>query len=650
MGFLSSIATTVTNAAKENLRSGIINGFLEGTGQRNMTGKQGYEEYEYDASGHIKGISKQYVDQLSSTYGSSNTESDIFEGTTENMLNGQTNSRERMETSSIDKKIVKKYNEDDELLKYRGNELINVHKISKDKNFYTAQNIKDGGQINNSSLSDIFKLKLPDWGYQDFINERALWQKQVGNIFDEPGWFYFKIFFDFNTSHGLFGSLLNSAYLTSGVNTAAKYLNYLGDDYLQERPADRINALYKFASILSYINTNAPWYFKSVKGLDKLSNPVLTEFSKDRTISIEVMHDAIDMRLTTLMSLYKFACFDDYNHKEIIPENLRKFNMSIILFQTPLRYLHTSYTTNQSKEFLGFTYASKKGDIVKYKNLGGTSSPLIGNNNYRSNEDESIYSDIPSFKIYSLYNCEFDMESFAKIIPDVLTNETPYQLGGNEIIIKYDTCVEHQMNEFYEMMFGTNGFYFNNYSNFQINGDTKQTLIKYKQAHDAQLRRYKALQDTFGSNTQGGTILGILDSPRSYKKAVDATEAIMNNMFTENNNLLGSLGTNFALGLMGSSKSVYAPQGNIYGDYGIGSAYYKQKLKALKDGTNINTMRSYTYDPKNAIAYEQSKVSNYSALDWEKTKNIISNFDIKDWLTTGSKNLGSTIGDKLGLF
>ena len=645
MGFLSSIATTVTNAAKENLRGGIINGFLEGTGQSNLTGKQGYAEYEYDASGHIKGISKQYVDQLSSTYGTSNIESDIFEGTTENKLNGQTINRPRFSFSIDPVNVLKirKYGEGDKLLQYKKDELNNVDKISK--------NTSSPG--NNGSLSDIYKLKLPDWGYSDFINERALWQKQVGNIFDEPGWFYFKVFFDFDTNHGLFGSLLNATYLNEGVNTAAKYLNYLGDDYLQEKPADRINALYKFASILSYINTNAPWYFKTVKGLDKLSNPVLTEFSKDKTISIEVMHDAIDMRLTTLMSLYKFACFDDYNHKEIIPENLRKFNMSIVLFQTPLRYLHTSYTTNQSKEFLGFTYASKKGDVIRYKTLSGkTNTPVRDHKSDMAdiNSNDEMFTDMPSFKIYSLYNCEFDMESFAKIIPDTVTNETPYQLGGSEIVIKYDTCVEHQMNEFYEMMFGTNGFFFNNYSNFQINGDTKQTLTKYKAAHDAQLRRYKALQDTFGSNAQGGTILGILDSPKSYKKAVDATEAIMNNMFTENNNLLGSLGTNFALGLMGSSKSVYAPQGNIYGDYGIGSAYYKQKLKALKDGTNINTMRSYTYDPKNAIAYEQSKVSNYSALDWQNTKDTISNFDIKDWLTVGSKNLGSTIGDKLGLF
>ena len=145
--------------------------------------------------------------------------------------------------------------------------------------------------------------------------------------------------------------MLNSLFLTEGANTAAKYLNYLGDDYLQERPADRINALYKFTSILSYICNNAPWYFKSIKGLDKLSNPILDEFSKERTISIEVAQDAIDMRLTTLMSLYKFACYDDYNHKEIIPENLRKFNMSIVLFQSPLRYLHTSFMTNEKKEF-----------------------------------------------------------------------------------------------------------------------------------------------------------------------------------------------------------------------------------------------------------------------------------------------------------
>ena len=167
-------------------------------------------------------------------------------------------------------------------------------------------------QINGEDeFSDMFTLKLPDWTYADFINERAIWQKGLSSVFDEPGWFYFKIFFHFDTNHGLFGGLLNYKELTMATNSAAKYLYSNIDNHKMIKAKDRINALYKFASILSYINDQAPWYFKEVKNLNDAVSPVVDNFSQERFIEIGVTQDAIDMRLSTLMSLYNYACFDN---------------------------------------------------------------------------------------------------------------------------------------------------------------------------------------------------------------------------------------------------------------------------------------------------------------------------------------------------
>ena len=52
-------------------------------------------------------------------------------------------------------------------------------------------------------------------------------------------------------------------------------------------------------------------------------------------------------------------------------------------------------------------------------------------------------------------------------MPASMSNEQPFNLGKNNIIIKYDSVIEHTMNEFYEVLYGTNGFYFNQYSNFR---------------------------------------------------------------------------------------------------------------------------------------------------------------------------------------
>ena len=159
-------------------------------------------------------------------------------------------------------------------------------------------------------------------------------------------------------------------------------------------------------------------------------------------------------------------------------------------------------------------------------------------------------------KIYTFIGCEFDLKSFSEIIPGQMTNENPFQLGNSSIKISYAKCIEHTMNEFYGMMFGTDGFYFNHYNNFQIDageGNSINGIVNdNNNTWESQQERYQALKDTLEDLTQGGTILGLIDSPKTYKKAIDATEAVMNGLF-DGGGMLKNLATNFALGLLGSS-------------------------------------------------------------------------------------------------
>ena len=604
MGFLQSLG----NAVKENVRGGLINGFLDATGQSRS---QGSSEYIYDSNGRIIGINNSHATEV---FGNDNINHAAFDG---NNDGGFFNTIPRPLTEPSINENFNKANYG----KYS--------KSSKVKYVNVAENLDDPEDllVNPDTLcNDNLILKLPNWGYGDFINERNVWQKQIGNIFDEPGWFYFKIFFDFDSNHGLFGSVLNDFSPNLAINSAIKYLKYCKSSYKIENIRDRMTALYKFTSILSYINAEAPWYFKEIHNIDKLSTPLFEDINKDKFIEITTLPDAIDMRLSTLMSLYQYACYDNINHKEIIPENLRKFNMSIVIFQSPLRYLHTSYTSNKKSELFGGLFSKNINDktSTRYKDL---------------NHQETMM----SFRIYTLYNCEFDIESFSKVMPSSMSNETPFNLGKNNIIIKYDSVIEHTMNEFYEVLYGTNGFYFNQYANF-LDGNDPVNKIKetWEQYHSNQLDRYKALSDTFGDLTQGGTNLFGISLSNSYNKAVDASEAIMHGMFVENN-VLKDVGTNFVLGLLGSSKTSDTNQGNIYGDYGINSAFFKQKLDMLKNGVHINTKQPYTYDPTKTVEYENSKRKNYSAIDYDNLKRDVQSFNLGSWLKNGGTNLGSKL-------
>ena len=685
MGLLSKLG----GAVKEGIRKGAVNGLLKATGNNAASGHESYSEYEYDANGHIKGINPEYAADVMDRFGvneSSRSSSKDKFGDYYSSGNGLGYAAGGRGTglfmnNAYRSKYPTKFEKNPEQYKYSNYEstynqafkdgFIGADNENKYKNatktaYQATKDIEtvdgllfrdqlesyknynnDGLGVNhriaNDVNSDIYKLKLPDWSYADFINERAIWQKGLSSVFDEPGWFYFKIFFDFNTNHGLFGGLLNNAYLYSATNSAAKYLHSVRNLHKNIKARDRILALYKLASILSYINTNAPWYFKSVKGLDKAVLPVLDEFNKEHSIEIETMPDAIDMRLSTIMSLYSYACFDRFYDKEIIPENLRKFNMTIILFQTPLRYLHTSFTTNEKKEFLGintdqFSFGNK---LAKNKNKVYYKNMSVINNN------STNFPDLMSMKVISLYGCEFDKEYIGSMIPGDVSNETPFQLGRSSIKITYTDATEHTMNEFYAMMFGSDGFYFNQYSNFLTDDDNMTGEVNSTRDWQAkQIKRYETLAATFGNITQGGTILGIIDSPKSYKEAIDATEAIMNGI-GESNNLLGDLGVNFALGLLGSSQNTQAPQGNIYGDYGIGSAYYKDKLQMLKEGVHERTTAPYYYDPYTGARMDLHKSRNYTAYNFKNDISSIKNFDLNNWLNNKSTSFGNSLNNGL---
>ena len=272
--------------------------------------------------------------------------------------------------------------------------------------------------------SDEYSLTIPNWSYDDFINERNIFLKHISNGFDEPGWFYFKLFFDFDSKHGLFGGILQAheEEAFASVNSAYQYLKQSRELFKHEKLYERAISLAKFTNLLSFINVNAPWFFSGIKNLSAASNPQIDKFGEEKYIEVELAQEAIDMRITTLMSLYKFACYDDINNKEIIPENLRKFDMCLVIFSSPIKYIHG-----------------------------------VANNKSTTAGEHSM-----SFKLYRFFNCEIDIENFGNYITSDIKNEQPFELGKNTIKIKYDRVYEYNMNEYMGILLGSDGIYLDN--------------------------------------------------------------------------------------------------------------------------------------------------------------------------------------------
>ena len=111
--------------------------------------------------------------------------------------------------------------------------LMNIYdtKRAHGSSFTDTINSTNKSNIGASSESNPFEtyVPIPRWGYKDFINERVSWQKSLDSLTGEPGWFYFKIFFKFDTNYGLFPGILGPALQTTygSQNSAINYLNMI---------------------------------------------------------------------------------------------------------------------------------------------------------------------------------------------------------------------------------------------------------------------------------------------------------------------------------------------------------------------------------------------------------------------------------------
>ena len=422
-----------------------------------------------------------------------------------------------------------------------------------------------------------YNFNVPNWGINDFLNERSMFQKGISTLAGEPGHFYFKIFFNFDTSFGLLGSLLhvdNNSFSQFSTNTAIKYLMYssIGRPHRSDDIPGRMLALFKFGNLLSYISNYSPWFFKSIKNLSSADVYQLTEIQNDKnTIEIELNPDAVDMRVTTLFDLYRYACYDRIKMKEIIPENLRKFDMDVMVFHVPLKYYNTAISSKS---------LNKKFD---YKKLSHNMANM------------------PSFKMYSFLGCEFDLESLGSLMPDI-KNDKAGMIGETSIKINYTQVHTHTMNDWYRIMFGTDGFYYNaNRENTKLSeialveaaeknsgNYTDQSTFYDDKSDDEQYQRLQAKQAILDH------LLYYNSTSSQYKELIDASEALCSDLYraVAPNKALGNLYENI-----------------ISGGVGPGSNYFKSKMKALHLGSD-NSKESF-----------QDKISKF----WNTVKSFSAN-------------------------
>ena len=279
------------------------------------------------------------------------------------------------------------------------------------------------------------------YSYGDLIKKRNDFRitDRVGiNRFDTPNALFYKLVFYFSDESGLLGLdgingfdtdvLQNDIVKTKSDNGNKTYTfdpktqnikNTAYNFLLLNEELERAEMLKNFIILLSEINSKSPWYFQEINGIDTaLERKIFSEGElkiedKPGQFTIKCLNDAYDDRIGTLLDLYRASCFSYQNKKEIVPRNLRKFNMGILLFSAPIR------------------------------GKGGKS----GDKNNRieiPNGIEDYY--IPSTKLIEFRNCEFDYNSSKSPFGTLNTSEAPFS-PEYTITINYDDCYESRYNE-----------------------------------------------------------------------------------------------------------------------------------------------------------------------------------------------------------
>jgi len=282
--------------------------------------------------------------------------------------------------------------------------------------------------------------------YGTFLQNRLNF-KQAGtndgsdfNIYDTPSQKYFKIFFyfwngnvedrdDFVQSGGLlapiwqlFQSSSNdkSSYTEKDYwkyTTAWTYLKLNGED-------ERADLLENFVELLSNINSESPWYFQQIEGLSEaldrpqtMKNDFMFEEGRQK-ITLKCLQDAYDDRISTLLDLYKAIVWSWQTKRVILPANLRKFDMGVYIFETPIKNIHNpdkqSFLTKPESDFATI------------------------------DKNSSQY--LTSYKYIEFHNCEIDYNSARNGFAVLDNIEGSYPIHA--IDIYFDDCYETRYNEF----------------------------------------------------------------------------------------------------------------------------------------------------------------------------------------------------------
>lgn len=234
--------------------------------------------------------------------------------------------------------------------------------------------------------------------------------------YQDPTYLSFALLFDFY-------DIESSPLLAGGAEAFLKDLaaRDKGSTFYKER----LNDLQNFIEALKQINKEMPWFWQSLKGLERLQqyNPENAYMGgDDAKLEIETL-ESLNLTISGLMHLYRRAIFDERKWNYIIPANLRKFRMWV--YVTEVR----SIAIVEDVKVNGIPTKLDKSAVTGFP---GNFKPSIDTEN--KNAGITGPEGRPYFMIGAKY-CEFDLSSGTTIFADLSKNP---EMAKEALKIKYE--------------------------------------------------------------------------------------------------------------------------------------------------------------------------------------------------------------------
>ena len=125
--------------------------------------------------------------------------------------------------------------------------------------------------------------------------------------------------------------------------------------FIRTNQTARAEMIAEFRESFIYLLKNAPWYFTKVTGLADIwkIEPGQSFRGKDKKLTIET-EEALDLKMTYLMDLYRKAIFDPSWMRYALPENQRMFAMELIVGEIrPMQITPQGFNSLESGPYPG---------------------------------------------------------------------------------------------------------------------------------------------------------------------------------------------------------------------------------------------------------------------------------------------------------